>query len=166
MYHGIPLNTDLLIFALGVIIWIIRGISKIVKQFKRPPTVNAQRLPQVPPPLQTSPSQTSAAQALPTRAVPLVSPREMPRQPQAGGPAVPKPATSRSIRREEQTLIASEPAALNASLLSPANLPTVQPNSLFAGTDDLIRAMILQEVLGPPLCRRSSSSSQSSPPPQ
>ena len=54
-------------------------------------------------------------------------------------------------------MFASEPSALGVSLSSPAApRPAATPNRLFGGTDDLIRAIILQEVLGPPLSRRKS----------
>ena len=81
------------------------------------------------------------------------------RQPQAGGPAVYAETDRRDFERQESALFASEPAALGVSLTTTpaAGQLTSAPNALFGGTDDLIRAMILQEVLGPPLSRRPSS---------
>ena len=105
---------------------------------------------QAPPPSQTLPAQT-----------PRIQPRPRERQPQAGGPAVPEEATRRDLERQEQNLFVSEPAALNTSLVSAPARPTDQTNSLFGGTDDLVRAMILQEVLGPPLSRRTAKPGQS-----
>ncbi len=78
-----------------------------------------------------------------------------PRQPSAGGPAVPLETSRQDFVRQEQELFASEPTGLGVSLASSASDATA-PNSLFGGTDDLIRAIILQEVLGPPLSRRKS----------
>ena len=125
-------NYDLIVFFFGAIVWVIRGILKGIKQIKRP-AVPIQR-----PGLEPLPSQALPAQTLPARAVPLVS----------------APATTRSFRRQEQAAAASESAALDAPLSSPAP-PSVRQNGLFSGTDDLVRAIILQEVLGPPLSRRT-----------
>lgn len=78
-----------------------------------------------------------------------------PRQPSAGGPAVPIETSRQDFVRQEQELFASEPAALGVSLTSSASAAAA-PNALFGETDDLVRAIILQEVLGPPLSRRKS----------
>ena len=83
--------------------------------------------------------------------------RSMPRQPQAGGPAVPYETNRQDFERQEQDMFASEPTALGVSLSSSTpSRPAAAPYKLFNGTDDLIRAIILQEVLGPPLSRRKS----------
>ncbi len=104
--------------------------------------------------------QAPMAQALPERASSLAPPRPiaarpMPRQPQAGGSAVPREATDTDFRRQEQELVAGEPAALGVALRSStASAPS--KSGLFQDTDDLVRAIILREALGPPLSRRSS----------
>ncbi len=108
---------------------------------------DAQRQAQGPP---TTP-QAPMTQTLPERA-PL---RSMPRQPQAGGPAVPRETTDADFRRQEQELVAGEPAALGVALHSAA-APAPSKIGLFQDTDDLVRAIILREALGPPLSRRSS----------
>ena len=105
--------------------------------------------PQNPARLQAPPSQT-----LPARAPRLDAPRPRERQPQAGGPAVPDEATRQDFERQERELFSAEPAALDAPLASSPPRPSASVNSLFGGTDDLVRAIILQEVLGPPLSRR------------
>ncbi len=79
--------------------------------------------------------------------------RTQPRQPEAGATAVPTETNRQDFVRQEQELFTSEPASLGVSLTSPPP-SAAAPNALFGGTDDLVRAIILQEVLGPPLCRR------------
>ncbi|MGI4792428.1 MAG: hypothetical protein ACRYFS_26675 [Janthinobacterium lividum] len=137
-----------IIFA--ILFWVI---STLIKGFKRllNQTGGTPPLIQAPPPSQPVPA---PIQTLPPR-VPLREPvRTAARQPSAGGPAVTNETTRRDFQRQEQALEASEPAGLNTSLLAGASSPTAQPNRLFGGTDDLVRAIILQEVLGPPLSRR------------
>ena len=160
-----------------VLIWVVTSLIKGFRWFLRqtgtlptqPPALvppPSQTSPSQTSPSQTSPSQTSPSQTLPARAVPLAAPRTPARQPQAGSSAVPNPVTSRNFERQEQELFASEAAALNTSQLNapPASSRSAVPaNGLFADTDDLIRAIILQEVLGPPLSRRSSAPTPSSP---
>ena len=154
MYHGVPLNYDLLVFAFGAIVWVVRSLFKAVRQMNR----RIARPPTATPPLQTQPMAQGLppAQPLLTRETPLA--RERPRQPSAGGPTVPRPATSRSFQRQEQEAAASESAAFQTppdSSLPPAAPPV--PNTLFRNTDDLVRALIFQEVLGPPLSKRAPS---------
>ena len=174
MYHGIPLNYDLLALVFGVVAWIIRGIVKAARQVKqrgiKPPPMFAPPAQNLPP-AQASPvpetrtpqslsSQNPSSQTLPARAPRLDAPRL--RQPAAGGPAVPQDATRTEMERQEQALFFSEPAALNTPLTSASSSAT-SARSLLGSRDDLVRAIILQEVLGPPLSRRSASKPQ--PPP-
>lgn len=84
----------------------------------------------------------------------VAPPWEMPRQPQAGPPAVPDEATDPQFRRQERELLTEEPAALGTSLRSEAAPPAPRALRLFETDDDLVRAFILREALGPPLCRR------------
>ncbi len=160
------LSYEAVVFALIAIGWVIRGIFRFFKWAGRQiagatgaaganpvrqALADAQRQAQAPPPPQAPPP----TQKLPTRAPSLVPARPMPRQPQAGGPAVSREATDRDFRRQEEELAAWEPSALGVSLQSPA--PTAVPlKSLFGGSDDLVRAIILREALGPPLSRRRS----------
>lgn len=107
-----------------------------------------------PPPSQPSPVRDMQ------QAARLEQDRLMPRQPSAGGPAVPFETDRQDFERQEQDLFASEPSALGALLSSPPPpQPAAAPNILFNGTDDLIRAIILQEALKPPLSRRHSAPS-------
>lgn len=167
-----------------VIIWVI---SSLVKGFNRllrqTGAVQMPLPPAATPPRQSSPlgegqfssqppPRTQARQPLqqgppPSQRPPVRTPPAPPRerQPSAGGPAVFADTTRRDFERQEQDLVASEPTALNTPLIS-ASSKTTQPNSLFGGTDDLVRAIILQEVLGPPLSRRTPKPTPPSASPQ
>jgi len=187
LYHGVPINSETIAVAFGILVWIIRSIARGLKQISRPalPPVPSQA-PLAPPPqpfqaqnpfqpqnpFQAQPPRPqfpgqapppSGLRPVQTPPVPLspaqqqAARRELaqPRQPSAGGPAVPAEASRQDFVRQEQELFASEPAALGVSLTSSA-ATAAAPNALFGGTDDLVRAIILQEVLGPPLSRRKS----------
>lgn len=153
--------------AFGILVWIIRGIARGLKKISRPavPPALPQSPPQNPflgqpgqaPPRSPFPAQLSPAQQ---QAAGREQARTLPRQPSAGGPAVPAETSRQDFVRQEQELFASEPAGLGVSLTSSTPLAAA-PNALFGGTDDLVRAIILQEVLGPPLSRRKPLS----PPP-
>ncbi len=69
-------------------------------------------------------------------------------------PVVGREATTADFESQEQALQSSEPARLRATrpAASTAALPKL---ALSLKGDDLLRAVILQEVLGPPLSRRS-----------
>ncbi len=88
------------------------------------------------------------------------------RQAAAGGPpgplAPPPPVPTRD--KASRAAFVSQDDALRAEEISrlgvpltPAAVPrAAQAAPLFGGTDDLMRAIILQEVLGPPLSRRAA----------
>lgn len=164
--------------AFGILVWIIRGIARGLKSISRPAVPplppQAPPMPQNPFQAQQNPFQAQGPfQAQPPSGLrPIQTPpippspaqqqaerreqaRALPRQPQAGGPAVPAETSRQDLVRQEQELFASEPMGLGVSLTSSAP-PAAAPNALFGGTDDLVRAIILQEVLGPPLSRRKS----------
>jgi len=151
-------------FGIIVLIWVISSLIKGFKWLLR--QTGATPAPQaltVPPPSQAAPTLQSPArmqapppsQALPAR-TPSLQARPRERQPTAGGPAVPDEATRQDFERQERELFGAEPMALDTPLLSAPSRSTASANSLFGGTDDLVRAIILQEVLGPPLSRRTS----------
>ena len=160
------LSYEAVVFAIVVIGWFIRGAFRFFKwagrQLKggaaganpvRQALADAQQQAQAPPSSQVLPP----SQQLPTRAPALAPARPMPRQPQAGGPAVPREATERDFRRQEDELAAWETAAVGVALQSPTPtaVPTAVPlKALFGSSDDLVRAIILREALGPPLSQR------------
>lgn len=77
------------------------------------------------------------------------------RRPEAGGSAVPVEATTASFDARERDLQRETVPARD--MLPVLNTPLPEPApTLFAGPDDFVRAFILQEALGPPLCRRTS----------
>ncbi len=151
-------------FGIIVLIWVISSLIKGFKWLLRqtgatpaPPALMA------PPPSQAAPTLQSPArlqapppsQTLQARTPPLQArPRE--RQPQAGGPAAPEEATRQGFERQERELFGAEPTALDTPLTSAFSRQAAPADRLFGGTDDLVRAIILQEVLGPPLSRRTS----------
>ncbi len=99
--------------------------------------------------------QMARPQSAPLRVPPpSMAPWEMPRQPGAGGPAVPWETTSQEFARQERELLTEEPAALSVPLQSAILPDAPAPLRLFEKNDDLLRAIILQEALGPPLSRR------------
>ena len=126
-------------------------------QAQAPPSsqFQGQMPPQAVRPGQLAPPPMTSTQAWQQQA--LQQARTQPRQPEAGGPAVPTETNRQDFVRQERELVASEPAGLGVSLSSPDRRPDTTLNSLFGGTDDLVRAIILSEVLGPPLSRRASS---------
>jgi len=165
-------NVEVVVFLLVALFSIIRGIFRffkwVARQSKGIPTgsnpiqqamAEAQRQSQAPQARQGPPPAQALrpTQTLSARAPALAPARPMPRQPQAGGPAVQREATDADFRRQERELMTEEPAALGVSLQSSA--PTVvRVQGLFGGSDDLVRAIILREALGPPLSRRRPSS--------
>ena len=185
MYHGLFLNHNLIALVFAGIVWLIRLLTRGIKQISKPtggtqttnpaqapPRSQAPPRPQAPPPSRTTafsqappPSGTPAprpalTQTLPQRTARLAEPiRQAARQPSAGGPAVADETNRGDFERQERELMASEPSALNALSAAPAFVSAIPPNGLFSGTDDLVRAIILQEVLGPPLSRRGSNPS-------
>ena len=152
------LNAEIIIFVLVALFWTVRAIFRFFKWAGRQlkgGAVDANPARLAPPPSKT----------LPTRAPALAPARPMPRQPQAGGPAVLREATERDFWRQEEELAAYEPLALGVSLQSPT--PSIVPVAkLFGSNDDLVRAIILREALGPPLSRRHIPSAPPPPIPQ
>ena len=180
------MHIETIVFAIGVLFWIVSSLIKGFKWLVR--QTNPTPPPQAPPPSQPGfqtpgqfstsapspvrpqtpfsappPSRPSPVQAFQQQAARLEQARLMPRQPPAGGPAVSFETDRQDFERQETDLFASEPSSLGVSLSSPAPRPAAAPNRLFNGTDDLVRAIILQEVLGPPLSRRNHSPSSTPP---
>lgn len=135
---------EVVIFLLVALFWVLRAIFRFFKWAAvrlKDGAAGINALQQAPPPSKTPP---------PAR---TPSARPMPRQPQAGGPAVLREATERDFQWQEEELVALEPMGLGTPLRSPAKSAAPRKR-LFDNNDDLVRAIILREALGPPLSRR------------
>lgn len=126
---------------IAIVVWIVKGIARFFK-WVASSFSGASSAPATPAPM-------------PPRAAAPPAPAPMPpRRPEVTGPPptrVPSPAT---LPEQEARRRASESAPLN-SIAEPPPLPTPPAvGPLFSSTDDLVRAFILSEVLGPPLSRR------------
>ena len=167
-----PTDYHVIVLVFVALAWIIRGIVRFFKWTARqipsgpmPTNTVPQAVPGGQQPLPASPLSQGPppAQTLSARASSLIAPRPMPRQPQAGGPAVGREPTERDFRQQEDELAAYEPTALGVALQSSTPTP-VPMKKLFGSSDDLVRAIILREALGPPLSRRHSSHAPQRPP--
>lgn len=144
-------HIELIILAFAILTWIVRTIIKFAKW-----SVNQVKTVGVAP----SPIQKAIADSerqLAAQAAARLAPAPQYRQPDAGGPAVNREATFQDFDRSERELFQDEPAPLNALQIVTPPPPDTPPFRLFENADDLVRAVILQEVLGPPLSRRSAS---------
>ena len=150
-------HPELLIIAFVVLSWIARTIIKFVKW-----SVNQVKTAGITPsPIQQAIAEASRQQTAPSpppRSQAALRPpsglRPLPRRPDAGGPAVPVEATSRDFDRSEQELFAAEPSPLDTPLRSVPSAADAAGFRLFDSKDDIVRAIILKEVLGPPLSKR------------
>jgi len=146
----VHLSYEAVVFAIVALGWLIRGTFRFFKWAGRQlkgSAASANAVRQSPPPSQAPPP----ARTPPARVPAPV--RTMPRQPQAGGAAVPREATERDFQRQEEELVASEPLGLGTPLRSSTSNAAPRKR-LFDSNDDLVRAIILREALGPPLSRR------------
>lgn len=152
-----------LFFLIGVIIAIVRGLIAFFRWASRgltklsgpAPTFTPQAMtpqPQRPP---QQPQRPALGGFSPASLPPRTDFRTVPaRRPDAGGLAVTKDATTTQFRAQEEQIQRTESEAYLMPSASDALSPTLPPNRLFANTDNLVRAIILQEVLGPPLSKR------------
>lgn len=141
----------------AILIWVIGGIIRLFQRLgKQMRGTNAP-----PGPVQQA-GPPAAPQTLPQRVPPLVRP------PSSSMPA-PAPVryktSAAAFVSQEEALRAEEVAGRGVPLSSPATPGAAQAAPLFGSRDDLVRAVILQEVLGPPLSRRPSSPAPAIPPP-
>ncbi len=144
-------HPELLVVGFVILSWIVRTLIKFVKwSVKQVKTVGV-----APSPIQQAIADAQRLQA--AQAAARLAPVPQFRRPEAGGPAVGREATYEDFDQAEQELILSEPTALNSLQNSTPTQQEAAPLRLFENTDDLVRAMILQEVLGPPLSRRTTS---------
>ena len=144
-------HIELIIFAFAILTWVVRTIIKFAKW-----SVNQVKTVGVAP----SPIQQAIADSerlLAAQAAVRLAPTPQDRQPKAGGPAVDRETTFQDFDRSEQELFQAEPTSLNSLQSVTTTRPDDPPFRLFENSDDLVRAVILQEVLGPPLSRRPAS---------
>jgi len=145
--------------AIGFVIigWIIRTIYRFTKWTVRrakvqgpllspnsqPITKEAQRPLTVMPPVRrlSNPRPQNALSGLPDSSRPVVS----------------REATRADFSKAEQELQTFEPSPLYSALDSLSITPIPKQFPIFQNTDDLVRAIILQEILNPPRSRRMSS---------
>ena len=172
--EAIALAFALLIWIISLLIKFFRWAGKAINNVNTAPSpiqqamAESQRQAETPgPSVRPLPPAPPRPQAMP--------PWEMPRQPQAGPSAVPFEATTQDFQRQERELLAEEPAplgtplnafgtpfntlgtplnALGTPLRADATPPPPKDFRLFETDDDLLRAVILQQALGPPLCRQ------------
>ena len=150
---------ELAIFAFVVVGWIIRTIYKFVKwSISQVKTVGVAPSPIQQAIAEAQRQQATAAPLRPQAPRPQTASRpiSMPRRPDAGGPLVARESTRADFDRAERDLMTTEPSPLDTPLRSTPRTPASAPFVLFQNADDLVRAVILQEVLAPPLSRRRS----------
>lgn len=144
-------HPELLIIAFVILSWIVRTIIKFVKwSVKQVKTIGV-----APSPIQQAIADAQRLQE--AQATARLTPVLQYRRPDTGGLAVDREATYEDFDRAEQELFLSEPASLNSLQSITPVQQEAAPLRLFEDADDLVRAFILQEVLGPPLSRRAAS---------
>ena len=154
---------ELVIFALVVlfyiITWLYRMVQRLATAARRlltpgltPPTTGAQgrRLEQT--------EASKPSQQVGPRATANKPPEGRARRPEAGGPAVPNTATSEQFRAQVALIETQELSGAAASAVTHEGSET-QTAPLFGNRDDIVRAVILQEVLARPLSLRHRSRS-------
>ncbi len=145
-----------LILAIVILGWIGRQIYRFAQwakgQMQGEPPRPAGGLPAAPP-------LTPAAMPRPAAVRPTPRPSEavqrtIMRPPNDDLSLVPQPATTEGFRQREEELLREEPRPLDTPLADTSTLSN-STSPLFGATSDLVRAVILQEVLGPPRARRA-----------
>lgn len=150
--------------ALVILFWIgagifrfFRWISRSLRNAAATPSPIQQAINEAQQQAQTAPRSPSTPPQMPRPQMPrqTATSAAYPRQPQAGGPVVLRETTSQDFQRQERELLTEEPTALGVPLQSPRTSPSSAPAfQLIPTNDDLVRALILQEVLAPPLSKR------------
>ena len=157
------MSFEVLAIIFAIVVWIISGIIKGLKWLGKQlggtnarPTLVQEALADA----RRQAAQTARPQAEVEPAGPR--PARTPSISRTSLPAVRYKTSAADFVSQEQALLAEEATGLGVPLGS-APLPrTAQPAPLFGNADDLVRAVILQEVLGPPLSKRQKSAA---PPP-
>ena len=146
-----------IIFLLVIVFYIFRGIYRGLRRFfgmvrqalapaRGTSAEEVRRLAQQQ--MRQGPAQPPTARPAQPRTVPIQA-----RRPEAGGPAVTDTATGGRFRAQMAEIEAQEAPGLTEAPSS-ARPTTEDVPALFRGGGDLVRAVILQEVLGKPLSQR------------
>ena len=149
---------EALLITIIVVVYVIGGIYRLVKAGLAAIGKSAAIAPgraAAPLPPTSAVQQPAFGRPPPASGQRVRQPQGQPRRPDAGGPAVSAPASDDQFRRQIQQGIAEEPQPFS---MAQGNVPTAPSNQtfdlLFNNPNTVVRAIILQEVLGPPLSRR------------
>lgn len=154
-------SLEVFVFAIAILIWLISALVKGLKWLGRNLGGTSAR-----PGLVEQAAADAQRQAAARPPGPVAPAALSPVRP----PAFPVPApvrykTSAAVFvSQEEALRAEEVSGLGVPLVSTPAPRAPQAAPLFGGTDDLVRAIILQEVLGPPLSRRAAAPPPVPPP--
>lgn len=155
---------EVIAIGFAILVWIISSIVKGLRWLGT--QLGGTSAPPLPPgPVQGAmppASQTPlTSQTLPQRVPPLL---RQPVRTEAGPAPVRYKTSAATFVSQEEALLAEGVSGLGVPLVSPTAPRAAQAAPLFGGTDDLVRAIILQEVLGPPLSRRAAAPPPMPPP--
>lgn len=160
------MSFEVIAIAFAILVWFISNVVKGLKWLaKQLGGTNA------PPSLVQQAAAEAQRQAAAGRPPGLVAPAgyQPMRPPAPLPPPLPAPVryktSAAAFVSQEEALLAEEAAGLGIPLVSPATPRAPQAGPLFGKTDDLVRAIILQVALGPPLSQRSLSAPPASAPP-
>lgn len=168
--HGLELIVFALVVVFYIISWIYQTIKRIVLTVRRvvtpSPRVTAETARQQA--MEQTRGPTSSQQRVGRQASnrPDAPPRARPemraRRPEAGGPAVRTPATDAQFRAQVAQIEADESPGLSPDDPAARVIPSLTTGKpLFNESDDLVRAVIMQEILARPLSRRHPRSLKS-----
>ncbi len=154
------MSFEVIAIAFAILIWLISNVIKGLRWLgTQMGGTNALPLP--PGPLQEAgPPTPQVSQTLP-QSVPLL--RQPPLPLPMPAPVQYKTSAATFVSQEE-ALLAEEVSRLGVPLLAPPVPRVPQAAPLFSNVDDLVRAVILQEVLGPPLSRHTAAPPPMPPP--
>lgn len=143
-----------IIFA--ILVWVISGIVKGLKWLNARLRGTKARPSLVEQAVADAQRQAVRLQA-PGEPARAISPAQTISPARTSAPATRYKTSAAEFISQEQVLQAEEAAGLGVPLVSAQPLRPAKAAPLFGNTDDLVRAVILQEVLGPPLSKRQNS---------
>ena len=147
-----------LVILFYVVRGIFRGIRSVIAAIRRALTparragasdVRRQAREQMPP---QTPSQQRGSRLPPERPALRSGPEPRPRRPEAGGPAVTSASNSAQFGTQMAQIEAQQGPGMPDAAVSDTARAAAAP--LFGSGDDLVRAVILQEILAKPLSQR------------